>query len=165
MADAAKEFKGALLKFQADTDDAVDAIVRGVAQYAVGKVMEIAPVGNPTIWKVNVGKPKDKHQYPPGYVGGRFKGNWQVTVNQPAEGEVPDIDPSGAATLAKAALVLSAAPRPREVWLTNNLPYSEELESGHSRQAPLGIVAVTMAGIGDAFDQQAAQALGEKGLS
>lgn len=156
MADAAKEFKGALLKFQADTDEAVDAIVRGVAQYALGQVVQRSPVGNPDLWEGGA---------PPGYVGGRFKGNWQVSVDAPIETESPVIDPSGALTLAAGSVAIASPNRPREFWLTNNLPYSERLESGWSRQAPQGIVARTMAGIGDAFDQQAAQALSEKGLS
>ena len=87
-------------------------------------------------------------------------------MDKPAEGVLPTVDPSGAATLAAGNVVFAtAAPGTREFWLTNNLPYSEVLEDGWSKQAPLGIVKTTMVDIGAAFEQSAAQALNEKGLS
>lgn len=167
-------FGASLLKFQADTDEAVDETVRGVAQYALRKVMEMSPVGNPDLWQSTkdakylavYGTKAETFKFArEGYVGGRFKGDWQVTVDSPTEAVLPDIDPSGAATIAKGTATIQTAPRPREFWLTNNLPYSERLENGWSTQAPLGIVAVTMTDIGAAFEQQAAQALNEKGLA
>ncbi|MFV8955715.1 hypothetical protein, partial [Serratia fonticola] len=37
---------------------------------------------------------------PPGYSGGRFRGNWQVSFDSAADGETGRIDKSGGATLA-----------------------------------------------------------------
>lgn len=158
MAEEAKKLGDALLRFQADTDEAVTLIVRGVGQWALGQVIQRSPVGQPEIW--------ESKSAPPGYVGGRFKGNWQVTHGKPADGVVPLVDPSGAAVLQAGTVALASAPvEAREIWLTNNLPYSERLEDGWSKQAPLGIVARTMADILPAFDQAATTALNEKGLS
>jgi hypothetical protein len=170
----ASGFADSLLKFQADTDEAVDTIVRGVGQWALGQAVQRSPVGKASEWQSVkdadylgvLGVAGDTFAFArKGYVGGRFKGNWQVTIGAPSEVAVPSIDPAGEATILAGTATLEAAVRPREVWLTNNLPYSERLESGWSKQAPVGVVAVTMAEIPAAFEQTAAQALNEKGLA
>jgi hypothetical protein len=165
MAEEAKKLGDALLRFTADTEEATTLIVRGVGQYVNAETTARSPVGQPGIWKANEGLPRDKWKRPAGYVGGRFKGGWQATIGKPAEGEVARIDPSGAVTAAANEAVLATAVAPREVWFTNNVPYAEVLEAGHSKQAPAGIVAVLMAGIGAAFEQEAKEALAQKGLA
>jgi hypothetical protein len=171
---SAEDFAGAMLKFEADTEESVDLIMRGVGQYALGKVIEMSPVGKASEWQSAkdaaylgvLGVKGDVFAFArDGYVGGRFKGNWQVTVEQPAEGELPGVDPTGSATILKGTAVMETVVRPRQFWLTNNLPYSERLEGGWSKQAPAGMVAVTMAEILPAFDQTAAEVLHEKGLA
>lgn len=78
-----------------------------------------------------------------GYSGGRFRGNWQVTFDVPATGELDRIDPTGVETL-KAGIeqIGQYTYANQSVYFTNNLPYSVELELGHSKQAPNGIVRV-----------------------
>lgn len=169
------EFSRALLKFTVDSDDAASLIVRGVGQWALAEVTQRSPVGQPELWQSTkdakylgvYGTKAETFKFArEGYVGGRFKGNWQVTVAAPAEGEVAGVDPTGAATLAAGNTVLASAPaEAREFWITNNLPYSERLEAGWSTQAPIGMVAATMADAGAAFEQTATEVLSEKGLS
>lgn len=70
---------------------------------------------------------------------GRARGNWQCTIGSPFVGE----DASG--SVMKAQIVI-----PRRagsvVYLTNNVPYIGKLEyDGHSRQAPAGMVRVSVA--------------------
>ena len=170
----ASGFAGSLLKFQADTDEAVDTIVRGVGQWALKQVIQRSPVGKASEWQSTkdakylgvYGTKADTFAFArKGYGGGRFKGNWQGTVNTPTETELPNVDPSGQATILAGNAVIETAVQPREFWLTNNLPYSERLESGWSKQAAAGVVAVTMSEIPLAFDQAATQALNEKGLA
>ena len=81
-----------------------------------------------------------------GYVGGRFRGNWQVTFNQPAVGETGVIDKEGGKTKSVGNAVISAYNETAQsIWMTNNVPYATRLEYGHSKQAPNGMVRITAA--------------------
>lgn len=81
-----------------------------------------------------------------GYVGGRFRGNWQVTIGTPTTTQLPRIDPSGSQSIADAAGALSAFECGPQIWITNNLPYGPRLEfEGWSKQAPAGMVRVSIA--------------------
>lgn len=83
---------------------------------------------------------------PEGYVGGRFRANWQVTFNAPAVNEIDAVDPSGGATLqAGTALVMAFNSSVGSIWMMNNVPYAQALEYGHSKQAPVGVVRITAA--------------------
>ncbi|MEY0334881.1 MULTISPECIES: hypothetical protein [unclassified Providencia] len=81
---------------------------------------------------------------PPGYTGGRFRGNWQVTFNSPADGETGRIDKSGRMTVSMGNYVLEHFKvGMNAIYFTNNVPYAYPLEMGHSKQAPNGMVAIT----------------------
>jgi len=80
---------------------------------------------------------------------GRARGNTQVTIGIPAEGEVPgakSVDPvaAGAGTIASIQPFSIA-------WITNNVPYIEALEDGHSGQAPHGMYGVTLRDLEEQF--------------
>lgn len=80
---------------------------------------------------------------------GRARGNW--TVESSGSSSTPGIDSSGGQTIAAGAGVIDRATAkgiPPTITLANNLPYIEPLENGSSRQAPQGMVAVTMARLG-----------------
>lgn len=78
---------------------------------------------------------------------GRFLGNWQCGINvMPTTAtETTDKD-GGATTSAMTKSVMSARGLPT-FWLANNLPYANKLEFGYSRQAPTGMVRVSLAEI------------------
>jgi hypothetical protein len=80
-----------------------------------------------------------------GYVGGRFRGNWQFTIGVPAVGELDRIDPTGAATLAALRAEVATLTAGQTAYIVNNLPYAIPLEYGHSTQSPQGMVRVTLA--------------------
>ncbi|MTB40731.1 hypothetical protein GKR51_10645 [Providencia sp. wls1948] len=81
---------------------------------------------------------------PLGYTGGRFRGNWQVTFNSPADGETGRIDKSGRMTVSMGNYVLEHFKvGMKAIYFTNNVPYAYPLEMGHSKQAPNGMVAIT----------------------
>lgn len=81
---------------------------------------------------------------PPGYTGGRFRGNWQVSFDTPAEGETARIDKSGNITKALGNVVIEQFKvGMNAIYFTNNVPYAYRLEMGHSKQAPSGMVAIT----------------------
>ena len=70
---------------------------------------------------------------------GRARGNWQCTIGAPFIGE----DASGSVMKANNVIPRRAG---SVVYLTNNVPYIGRLEyDGHSRQAPNGMVRVSVA--------------------
>ena len=74
---------------------------------------------------------------------GRFRGNHQVTEGAAASGEVEALDTNGSTTIANGSAAIARAEPFGVVYITNNLPYAEALENGHSRQAPAGIYELT----------------------
>ena len=79
---------------------------------------------------------------------GRARGNWQVTLNTPAEGETGREDEDGRSTIADGQVAALGALPGDDIWIVNNVPYMWPLEHGHSRvQAPHGMLAVTLARI------------------
>jgi hypothetical protein len=74
---------------------------------------------------------------------GRFRGNWQVSVGLPAVGTVGADDPSGTIANAEAMKALSI-PLGSVAYFTNNLPYARRLEYGWSKQAPAGMVRLSV---------------------
>jgi hypothetical protein len=100
------------------------------------------PVGDPTYWK---------YPPPPGYVGGRARGNWQPSVGEPITTEIDRIDASGNSVMADIEQVV-----PKKagsvVWLSNNVHYIRDLETGYSkRQAPQGMVRLNFQRITSVF--------------
>lgn len=79
-----------------------------------------------------------------GYVGGRFRSNWQLTTGSPAAGEIEDIESAGE-TLDRLVLAAGDLSAGEVAFIVNNLPYAIPLEYGHSSQAPGGMVRVTVA--------------------
>ena len=69
---------------------------------------------------------------------GRAKGNWQTSVSAPITTETELLDPSGSTAISKAAAVVASAKAVKypTFWISNNLPYIEELNKGSSKQAP-----------------------------
>lgn len=93
---------------------------------------------------------------PAGYTGGRFRGNWQVSFNQPAEGETGRIDKSGNITVSIGNLMIERFKvGMTAVYFCNNVPYAYPLEFGHSKQAPGGMVRITAAEFQRFFEEAA----------
>lgn len=82
---------------------------------------------------------------------GRAKGNWQVSLGQPASYSVRRLDTQGHATVRAGLLVLQSLTRVEPVWITNNVPYALKLERGHSAKAPYGMVALGIEAIGQRY--------------
>ena len=83
---------------------------------------------------------------PEGYVGGRFRANWNCSVSEPDATTTDAVDPSGESAIANVLAKMGGAGSVN--FLTNGLPYGEMLEyHAHSKQAPAGMVRVSMASI------------------
>lgn len=75
---------------------------------------------------------------------GRARFGWYVTLDNPSEDVPPEgeyDEPSEVTRLNP----LETMELGQQVWLTNNVPYIEELERGSSANAPAGMVGVTLA--------------------
>lgn len=120
--------------FIAKTKADSDLVVRSVLMKIDGRLVSRSPVGDATYWK---SKP------PAGYVGGRFRGAWQMSIGSPSSG-TGAIDQDGSATTAAHAGIAATAKCGDVIYLTNNLPYAKRIEQGWSRQAPVGLVALTV---------------------
>lgn len=118
-------------KAGARADLVVKRVVAGMAE----SVIEMSPVGDGVYWR----RPPPK-----GYVGGRFRGNWDYGFNAAPKQQFDVVDKTGAMSMGRVLMGLSAAPTAGIHYIANNLPYAERLENGWSRQAPVGMVGVTV---------------------
>lgn len=115
-------FASDLRKFAEATGKSLDATCRGVAIKWFSSTVMSTPVDT-----------------------GRLRGNWMLTRDNPAGGISARLDPSGAAVLSDITLHVGGVGTVN--YLTNNLPYAEAIEYGHSKQAPEGMVRVNFARI------------------
>lgn len=118
-------------KAGARADLAVKRVVAGMAE----SIIEMSPVGDGDYWK---------NPPPKGYVGGRFRANWDYGFGAAPTRQYEDLDKTGAISTRRILAGLSAAPSAGVHFIANNLPYAVRLENGWSRQAPVGMVGVTV---------------------
>ena len=134
-----------LQRFQKNATAKTDKRVREITQKLFASVIMSSPVGDRLLWKRHIEHPGWALQ-PKGYVGGRFRGNWQTSQASPVLGATERIDPSGALAIAEAQE--KGGGLGSLTYMTNNLPYAQALEyDGHSGQAPEGMVRINMARI------------------
>lgn len=92
-----------------------------------------------------------------GYVGGRFKNNWQVGVGFVNTDTSRGPSASGSDSLAAFTPTLNSWKAGDTIYLTNSLPYAKRLEYGWSKQAPGGMVRLSVQNAAQAFANAAAQ--------
>ncbi|TDX14857.1 hypothetical protein EDF88_4184 [Buttiauxella sp. BIGb0552] len=81
---------------------------------------------------------------PPGYTGGRFKANWFVGMDSQPVDATDDVDRTGNISMRRGRVILETFKvGMTSIYFANNLPYAYELEMGHSKQAPGGMVRIT----------------------
>ena len=93
-----------------------------------------SPVGNPSEWEYvkRGGKP------PEGYTGGHFRNNWFLSFNAPSTKDDRPASKAGGGSVGELRKI--GASNSSTFYFTNNLPYSEAIELGHSQQAPSGVL-------------------------
>lgn len=125
-------FEDDLRKFEAKTNRKLTQLGRKVALELFKRVIYKTPVDT-----------------------GRARANWQVTIGAQASGTIAIDDTNGGATMSKATAASAGFKAGDTIYLTNNLPYIRKLEEGgypdgpktvggFSRQAPAGMVALTV---------------------
>lgn len=125
-----------LTRFVNKTNNKLESTVKRIVAGVAESVIEMSPVGDASYW-----------QSPPpkGYIGGRFRGNWDYGFNSASGKQFDSIDPSGAASTGRVMGGLSGKTAVGNVhYITNSLPYAKALEDGWSRQAPQGMVGLTV---------------------
>jgi hypothetical protein len=110
-------------------------------------------IGMDVLTRVVLRSPVDK---------GRFRANWQVSFDTPLRGTVKADDKNGAGTIAKGHAILQGAIAGRDIWIVNNLPYAIPLEYGWSKQAPAGMVRITVREFRAIVNKAAAEAKRER---
>lgn len=101
---------------------------------------------------------------PPGYTGGRFRGNWQVSFDARTTDETGRVDKAGHLTMTAGNVTLGLFKvGVRDIYFCNNVPYSYRLEMGHSSQAPGGMVRITAAEFQRYFSQAVSEVKNDTG--
>lgn len=133
---AGGSFKVSLAKFAEKAKGNADKVVRKVVLEMGTSLVMKSPVGDGKFW---INPP------PKGYVGGRFRANWQLGVGAIDYSTTLKTDADGAATVGNLFAKIADEPAEQVFYLTNSLPYAQRLEDGWShRQAPNGMVAITV---------------------
>ena len=134
--------------FVAHANQNIERLIRKTVFELWHKIDYASPVGDADYWK---GRQRPDGTWtgvnpPPGYVGGRFRANWQYGNGTAPNGEIENPDPRGSATRSRIKSQIDSSPAFAVHYLVNNLPYAEAIENGHSwHQAPHGVVAVSIA--------------------
>lgn len=130
-------------------DERAEPITRKIIFDVSTALVLKSPVGDPKYWK---------RKPPPGYVGGRFRANWQYGYNRIDRTVTENKDKAGGATINRISGSIPEKVLGSVHYLTNSLPYANRLEEGWSwRQAPNGMVMVTIL----EFDPIVARAVAE----
>jgi hypothetical protein len=109
------------------------AVQRKCAGAILQAVVTSTPVGNTSVWL-------EPEKARAGYVGGRARANWQVSVGGPKGGIIESVDASGGSTIAAGQTAINSSAPKQPIHLVNNLPYIIPLNNGHSQQAPVGFI-------------------------
>ena len=128
-------FRQQLNDFARKTSARSDAVVKKIVIDVGSALVMKTPVGDPSYWVMPA---------PPGYVGGRARGNWQYGLNAPVTADRDSIDPSGGGTISAIVGSVSGNAAGKIHYITNTLEYIDALENGRSRQAPHGMMKLTV---------------------
>jgi len=127
-------FTLALQQFQVNTEKQIKASIQKIAMEAFKRVIMKSPVKS-----------------------GRFRANWGCSIGSPHTVVYDTTDKDGNATIAKIMMILPKWDGTDKIILCNNLPYSIVLENGHSKQAPAGMVRLTISELQNGAAEQAAR--------
>lgn len=121
------QVKADLRKFASVLDIGIGLVVEKVSRDLHGKIVRRTPVDT-----------------------GRARASWDVAVGAPAKTPppVPGKESYAAKDFDPGSKIDGTAP----VYITSNLVYIEPLENGHSKQAPLGMVRISVAEVAAEID-------------
>lgn len=133
----ARDFAARLnsIKTELPKRETAKAAIR-LGERAVDSLVARSPVGNPAMW---VSPP------PRGYVPGSFKNSWAVSFGSEPSNTRRKPDASGSGSLSDKGKLQELNSNPyQRIFIGNDLPYAWRIETGWSKQAPSGVVSVTL---------------------
>lgn len=86
---------------------------------------------------------------------GRARGNWQCAIGDVPAGTIELNDADGSATVSAVDAVVANVKAGDVIYLVNNVPYILKLENGSSKQAPAGMVGMTLTEFGAVVEEAA----------
>lgn len=117
-------------QYQGEVDDWISGVERGIEEVAINFLINI-------IQDLVDRSPVDT---------GRYRANWQVTLNEAPMFALNSYDKNGKATVQEAAGVIrnvfGSGIAAKTVYFSNMLIYANSLEYGHSKQAPFGVLGI-----------------------
>jgi hypothetical protein len=116
-----QQFSLSIEKFVAKAGANIDAVIKKVSLDMFRSIVLMSPVDT-----------------------GRFRANWQIQIDAVPRGTLQLDDKLGTATITREAAKLAGVRAGDVVYFANNLPYAIPLEYGHSKQAPGGMVRLTV---------------------
>ncbi len=131
-------------KAKNNANQVVGDVVIGVARELDAR----SPIGDAAYWTTPA---------PKGYVGGRFRANWQLGIGTKQQGTVNAVDTNGSVALPAIIAAVPEEAAGNVFYLSNNLPYAQRIENGWSRQAPTGLVGLTAIKFQDIVNEAAAK--------
>ena len=147
-ANSAENFELDLKKFVERAGNNAHAAVRAIVLELGTRIVNRSPVGKKEMWAENIDRAsRGLPAVPKNYVGGRFRANWQYGNTQTrwaGFGTINDVDPTGSRTIRQIANEIPQRAAGMVHVLANNLPYAQRLEDGWSKQAPQGMVLLTV---------------------
>ena len=126
-------FKLALTQFAEKAGAQADLVIRKVALDITSRVVDRSPVDT-----------------------GRFRANWTLQIGAIDYTTTQAVDPGGEATASRLASALPKTVTGTVIYIANSLPYAWRLETGYSKQAPAGMVGLTVAEYASIVDRAAA---------
>lgn len=163
-------FSDDLNKFTVNTNGRLKKTVRSVV-FKLGETLVFrSPVGDIKYWLslgwyqlalTKSGKQKkyktlkSQRSAPAGYVGGHFRANWQYSFGSPMSGEVDSVSKQASLDSIKK---VKSSPAFGVHYIVNNTPYSIRLENGWSRQAPNGVLKLTVMNFNNFLRESASEA-------
>jgi hypothetical protein len=129
-------FADDLRRMRDSVDARANAVVRKIVIDVGTALVMKSPVGDADYWVMPA---------PPGYVGGRFRANWQYGLGHYDASTSEKIDQAGTGAINTIVGKVPTDAGGQIHYITNSLPYAKRLEEGHSkRQAPHGMVGITI---------------------
>lgn len=88
---------------------------------------------------------------------GRAKGSWLVSINSIPTGVPGTLDKDGSATIMRVSADVLTMKAGQIITLVSNLDYINRLEYGYSKQAPAGMVRITVVEFGGVVTKAASE--------
>jgi len=127
----AQDFRKGLTGFEADMLCEIDLRIRKIGLELLKKLIDKTPVDT-----------------------GHLRHNWQVTINTQTDTELAGEDTGGIATFNREKVKLTNLGTGPLVVFQNPAPYAERIETGTSKQAPQGMVRISLQEVATTYNLQ-----------